>query len=660
MPLSRSIFKAGYQSPEDPFEFVMSTDAPDSYGDIVEQDWDLTQFRRNPIALFMHDADDPLGTWSDVAVRGGKLTGFLTMAAPGTSEEIDTIRALLEQRILRAVSVGFTPGSAEPINPKEPFSGYRLSGNKLLECSVVSIPANDEALMRFTKAHSLPQRYFGPSSGPPSLSARAQLLDFRPPRESGPPDPTATFRTNSQRNTTMTLAEKIQAKQAEILAYKDQIASITNDIDAAGALTDAQTDALGELAAKLEKSTGHLHTMEATEAVLAKAVGSTAPQTPSADPDAPRIQVRDNKPKGYRAFAAIASVLKGYSLRQDPSQVAKDAYRDSPEIEMLVRAATAPATTTGSTWATNLMQQSWGEMVELLRDVSVYGRVPGMRVDFANTLNLPVQNGRGALAAGFVAENGAIPVKEGSIGTTSLQPKKLGVISAYSKELGRRSVPSIQQVIQSQILADTSEGLDALFLDATARSATRPAGLQDPTETGAGNINAATNVAAVAHGSTVAEILLDIDALLARAEAIKASGGVWLMNPAQVRGLRNKQDATTGQFVFRASIDAGSFEGIPIVSSTNVTAGITVYVANDSMGFGSELMPYFEQSDQATLHFENTSPLQIGTVATPNTVAAPTISLFQQDLIAIKSIWTLDWRILRKAGIQVLTGTTGW
>lgn len=655
-----TIFKAGYQAQSDPFEFVMSTSSPDSYGDIVEQDWDLSQFRRNPIALFMHDADDPLGTWSDVAVRGGALTGFLTLAAPGTSEEIDTVRALLEQRILRAVSVGFTPGTAEPINPKDPLSGYRLSGNKLLECSVVSIPANDEALMRFTKSHSLPQRYFGPSSGPPSLSARAQLLDFRPPRDSGPPDPTATFKTNSPRNMTMTLAEKIQAKQAEILSYKDQIASITNDIDATGGLTDAQTDALGELTSKLEKATGHLHTMEATEAVLAKAVGSTTPPARTPDPEAPRIQVRDNKPKGYRAFAAIAAVVKGYAMRQDPAQLAKDAYRDNPEIEMLVRAATAPATTTGSTWATNLMQQSWGEMVELLRDVSVYGRVPGMRVDFANTLNLPVQNGRGALAAGFVAENGAIPVKEGSIGTTSLQPKKLGVISAYSKELGRRSMPSIQQVIQSQILADTSEGLDALFLDATARSATRPAGLQDPTETGAGNINAVTNAAAVAHGCTVAEILLDIDALLARAEAIKASGGVWLMNPAQVRGLRNKQDATTGQFVFRASIDAGSFEGIPIVSSTNVTAGITVYVANDSMGFGSELMPYFEQSDQATLHFEGASPIQIGTTGTPNTVAAPTISLFQQDLVAIKSIWTLDWRILRKAGIQVLTGTTGW
>ena len=36
------------------------------------------------------------------------------------------------------------------------------------------------------------------------------------------------------------------------------------------------------------------------------------------------------------------------------------------------------------------------------------------------------------------------------------------------------------------------------------------------------------------------------------------------------------------------------------------------------------------------------------------------INLFQQDLIAIKMIQALDWRVKRQAGVQVLTAATGW
>ena len=61
----------------------------------------------------------------------------------------------------------------------------------------------------------------------------------------------------------------------------------------------------------------------------------------------------------------------------------------------------------------------------------------------------------------------------------------------------------------------------------------------------------------------------------------------------------------------------------------------------------------FELSDQATLHFEDT---------TPSTVSGstPVISLFQQDLFGLKMTWPIDWRITRQAAVQVLTGAEGW
>ena len=69
--LDKLIYKQGLQSDDNPFEFVMSTATPDRAGDIVEQDWSLKWFRKNPIALWCHKSDSPIGTWRKVRVEEG-------------------------------------------------------------------------------------------------------------------------------------------------------------------------------------------------------------------------------------------------------------------------------------------------------------------------------------------------------------------------------------------------------------------------------------------------------------------------------------------------------------------------------------------------------------------------------------------------------------
>ena len=148
--------KMGFQvSADDPFTFVMSTDTIDRYGDSVKQNWDLKSFKVNPIALFSHTASLPIGTWKSVRVVGNQLIGKLQMAKQGTSELIDTIRSLLEQGIIKAVSVGFVSHKQEPIDPEQPWAGYNLDKNELMECSVCSIPANSESLMLATKSMNI-------------------------------------------------------------------------------------------------------------------------------------------------------------------------------------------------------------------------------------------------------------------------------------------------------------------------------------------------------------------------------------------------------------------------------------------------------------------------------------------------------------------------
>ena len=143
------VYRSGSQSEADPFEFVMSSAAEDRMKDVIEPDgFNIAAFKRNPIALWNHNSSEPIGVWENVRVEAKGLVGRLKMAAAGTSELIDTLRSLVEQRVLRAVSVGFRPLEMEEIKDKSGSwtGGYRFMKADLLETSLVSVPANPEAL----------------------------------------------------------------------------------------------------------------------------------------------------------------------------------------------------------------------------------------------------------------------------------------------------------------------------------------------------------------------------------------------------------------------------------------------------------------------------------------------------------------------------------
>src|SRR5262245_46497953 len=50
-------------------EFVLSDATPDRMGDIINPDgWQIDAFKRNPIALFSHDQNFPIGRWEGLSV----------------------------------------------------------------------------------------------------------------------------------------------------------------------------------------------------------------------------------------------------------------------------------------------------------------------------------------------------------------------------------------------------------------------------------------------------------------------------------------------------------------------------------------------------------------------------------------------------------------
>ena len=139
--------KAGNQSATDPLEFVLSDETVDRVGDVVRADgWELDAFKQNPIALLGHDHQHIVGRWENIRVQGKRLLARLHFADADTSDVVLTARSLVEQGILKAVSVGFSVLDYEPIDKEKPYNGWDITRAALHEASLVAVPANPNAL----------------------------------------------------------------------------------------------------------------------------------------------------------------------------------------------------------------------------------------------------------------------------------------------------------------------------------------------------------------------------------------------------------------------------------------------------------------------------------------------------------------------------------
>lgn len=129
-------------------EVVASTEAVDAFGDVIEQDWDLSRFLANPIVLFGHDMKSmPIGHASDVMVTDGQLRMRVHFVDEKANPLAEQVFQSIKQGALRALSVGFKFARAR----KEKRGGKTVtvySGNELTELSVVPVPVNPEAVMR--------------------------------------------------------------------------------------------------------------------------------------------------------------------------------------------------------------------------------------------------------------------------------------------------------------------------------------------------------------------------------------------------------------------------------------------------------------------------------------------------------------------------------
>ena len=133
-----------------------STKDFDRAGDtIVPEAWTkggLNNFEKNPIILFNHNYDKPIGraTGLKVTEHGLEMKAKISKSAP------ENVATLVKEGILGAFSVGFRIKDADYL---EETDGLKIKDAELFEVSVVSVPCNQAATFSLAKSFDSIEEY---------------------------------------------------------------------------------------------------------------------------------------------------------------------------------------------------------------------------------------------------------------------------------------------------------------------------------------------------------------------------------------------------------------------------------------------------------------------------------------------------------------------
>lgn len=242
-------------------EGYASTNAIDRHDDIVDQaSITFDQFMNNPIMLFQHNPDWPIGKVvkleRDVEMGDDKRGLLCRAAIIGDTMKSMEVQDQIKSGILKGFSIH---GKAQSRKKKcgQGHCHYVLEGLNLLEISVVSIPANQETLFEVAKSlvaqieNSINHGQGTGSPGNKSMEDNTMNEDemktisdlikktISATKQELPPD------LQAQLEAALALTEKVDALAADVAAIKEQLSAEEggDDAEAAAAAEAAATEA---------------------------------------------------------------------------------------------------------------------------------------------------------------------------------------------------------------------------------------------------------------------------------------------------------------------------------------------------------------------------------------------------------------------------------
>ena len=176
--------------------FVASDETRDSYGTVLPvSEWTLERYNNNGIVGYAHnlygsydaDPDYVIGR-GRAYVKGAELLVDIEFEPEGTNEIADKVWRKLQFGSLNGVSVGFSAQGAHWGEGEEAEDGSKptlyYTGLELLEVSVVTIPANPNAVRRsiseeMTDIRETIERVVADALQPDTASSETELERMR-------------------------------------------------------------------------------------------------------------------------------------------------------------------------------------------------------------------------------------------------------------------------------------------------------------------------------------------------------------------------------------------------------------------------------------------------------------------------------------------------
>lgn len=429
----------------------------------------------------------------------------------------------------------------------------------------------------------------------------------------------------------MSLAKQIAAverQRGDLIAKMETLVRKAEDADRAlDSEEQASYDAIKrEIETVVDARLKNLEDMEKISAAR------SAPVVARSEDPAPALSGARSESNGLKGgiFARVAHALyingnNKVSAADYAERVMKDAA-----VGMVLRAAVNPAVTGTAAWAGALVDVKITDFINLLRPAALYGRIPAREITFDGYGSIKIKKQTGGVAGGWVSENAPIPVKAGAFSTVTLSPYKMGVISVASKEMLARSTPALEELLRDSMIEDTAAALDTTLIGSAAAGSGAPAGLFHT-----------SNAAAVITGSNTGvkadDAAIDSEAMVGAMYTanVPMSTPVWLMHPSTELSLMNMRNAV-GAYFFREEVIGGTWQRIPIITSTTLPRTRLGLVDAGSMIKGVGMGPEISVSTEATIQMNDAPVTDTGSNAIYT-------SLFQNDGVALRLTLEASW-----------------
>jgi HK97 family phage major capsid protein/HK97 family phage prohead protease len=577
-------------------EGIATTPSPDRGGDIMEPLG--AQFSLPLPFLWQHDPKQPIGQVlaADVTSTGIRIKAQIARVdEPGVlKDRLDEAYQSLKAKLVRGLSIGWQPIDIQPIKGSFAVRAVKWAWHEL---SAVTLPQNPETQILTVKSAT---------PAPKDRSAMLQTL------------------TTTERITQIENARAAKVARLTDLMTKASEAGVTID----GGTDQEEYDGLELDVKKYDADLVRLRTLEALNAAAAKPVVPSAPGPRSYG----TVRVTSNVPPGtaFVRYAMATLASKGDSMRA--LEIAKRWAHETPEVELLIKAAVAPGDTVNPAWAGSLVQvqNATNEFIELLRPATLLGKIPGLRKVPFNT-SVPVQTGGGVY--GWVGQGAMKPVTKLAFTTVALQFSKAAGIIFFTEEVARFSSPDIESIVRRDMIAGIARFLDQQFID--------------PAVAEVANVSPGSITNGLTPTTSSQDPLTDLYTIISAMTGnnVPLAGTTIIMSETNALVAALKRDANGNRLFPTMSAAGGTMEGIAVVTSQTAN-GWVIGVQPDLVLYADDGQVAIDVSREASI------------VADSAPVPPPTgivTSLWQNNLIGLRAERWINWNRALPVGVELIT-----